>query len=248
MYGLIVAAGIFIAAWYAEQEAKINGVDTETVWSILAWVLIFGIIGARIFHVIDFWPYYSEDPWLILQIYRGGLGIFGGIFGGLIGLSLYSLKNKLSLNEILKFLDLAFSALPLGQFVGRWANFFNQEVYGLPSKLPWAIYIPEAKRFSQFVRFETYHPLFLYESIGCLVIFLVLFTLKHKFKTRVKLLDGDIFLMYLFTYGLLRLALEPLRIIRFEVYNFSVVSAISTILILASFFTLLLRKEGKKKA
>lgn len=243
MYGLIITAGIFIASWYAEKEAIHNKKDPDTIWGALLWLLIFGIIGARLFHVIDYWSYYSLNPVLIPQIYRGGLGIFGGILGGSVGLVIYCLKNKFTKKELLELFDITARALPLGQFIGRWANFFNNELYGLPSKLPWSIYIPPEKRLEGYINYSTYHPLFLYESIGSIFIFFILFIFKYKLKNKVKLLDGDLFLLYLLSYSILRFTLEPLRLTHWVVNGFNVIQLICIALALTSFLILLFRKE-----
>lgn len=242
MYGLVVTAGIFISTWFAEKELLNEKKEVEILWNALLWILIFGIIGARLFHVIDLWSYYSQNLILIPQIYRGGLGIFGGIIGGSLGLIVFCVKNKFSLAETLEFFDLVALSLPLGQFVGRWANYFNQELFGLPTKLPWAIFIPTFKRPEGFTKDHTFHPLFLYESIASLLIFFILFALKHKLQNKIKLLPGDLFLVYLFLYSLLRLALEPLRITHFVFYGFNVVSSISLIFAIFSLIILIKRK------
>jgi len=247
MYGLIVTASILISAWYAEKELEFEKKDTEPMWAALLWVLVCGLIGARLFHVFDYWNYYLQNPELIPQLWQGGLGIFGGIAGGLAGLALFGRKNRLSRTELLKLIDLGALVLPLGQFIGRWANYFNQEVYGLPSTLPWAIYIPFDKRLDAVLGFDTFHPLFLYESLGALVIFFILFSLKHLLKKRVRLLDGDLLLVYLLTYGFLRFILEPLRIVHWGLGNFNVVSSLSLALMIFSLLVLIFRKDGQNR-
>ena len=95
MYGLVVTAGIFIAAWYAGEEFAMQKEDKEIVWDALLWILIFGILGARLYHVVDLWPYYSQNPLLILQIWYGGLGIIGGIAGGIAGLLIFAQRKHI---------------------------------------------------------------------------------------------------------------------------------------------------------
>lgn len=223
MYGLIVTCGIFIAVWFAEQQLILAKKNPEILWNGLFWALFSGVAGARLYHVLDFWQYYMLNPLYIPQIWRGGLGIIGGIIGGLIGLLLYFKTHNISAKEQVQMLDIAALCLPLGQFVGRFANYFNQELYGRPTNLPWAIHIDLQHRSLGFEQFSTFHPLFLYESLACLLIFMVLFYLK----TRAKLLDGDILLLYLLSYGLLRFVLEPLRIAHWEIGLINVAQAIS---------------------
>lgn len=229
MYGLIVTVGIFIALWYAEKEQLYRGKKIEDIWNLFSLVLVLGLIGARIYHVFDYLNYYLQDPVKIVQIYRGGLGIYGAIFGGLTALLLFAKIKKWNRKEIIEVADIAGISVPLGQFVGRWANFFNQELYGLPSKNIFSIYISPEKRPLDYVNYKTFHPLFLYESVGTLIIFIFLFFLRHRFK---KLKPGIIFLTYIFLYGLLRIILEPLRIRTWEIANLNVTVVISAILML----------------
>ncbi len=247
MYGLIVTAGIFISAWYAEAEMINKKKDPEIVWGALVWVLVLGIIGARLFHVFDLWSYYSQSPILILEVWRGGLGIIGGIIGGILGLAIYSLKNGLKRTELLSLLDLAGASAPLGQAIGRWANYFNQELFGLPTKLPWGIYIPKDLRPGNYYTFTHFQPLFLYESLGSLLIFFLIFILRHKIKSKVKLLDGDVFLIYLSCYGTLRFLLENFRIQSWELGGINVIKTISAIFILFPCLILLLRRIKKNR-
>src|SRR3990167_3560626 len=104
MYGLVVTAGIFIAAWYAGEECVMQKEDKEIVWDALLWILIFGILGARIYHVINLWPYYSQNPMLIVEIWKGGLGILGGIAGGITGLLLFARRRKIQGRKLLKYI------------------------------------------------------------------------------------------------------------------------------------------------
>ncbi len=245
MYGAIVAAGIFIASWLAEQISIYEKKDSELTWDALLWSLIFGLVGARLFHVIDFWFYYSQNPIQILEIWKGGLGIFGAILGGLAGILLFAKRRGLGKKGTLWLLDLVGLTLPLGQAIGRWANYFNQELYGLPSKLPWSIYIGPEKRLMGFKSYSTYHPLFLYESLGDLLIFTLLFLIHNNpaflKKFKVKLVDGDIFLIYLTCYGILRFILEPLRIVHWEVLGINLVQTISLLPLLISFTVIIKR-------
>ena len=181
------------------------------------------LIGARLYHVIDFWQYYSVNPDKILATWEGGMGIYGGIMGGLLGLGAYSLykrfwvsKSKFLISNLkfltidfLKLADLAGIGLPLGQAVGRLGNFVNQELYGLPTRLPWGIYIPLEKRFASYQSWERFHPLFAYEAVWNLLVFtIILYVVNKKLVGR----PGTIFFLYLGLYGLGRFFLDFLRI------------------------------------
>ena len=216
-YALIILAGAMVAAWLATQEAKRRGKDPEMVWDMLPWLLIGGIIGARLWHVLTpsssnaamglTTQYYFQNPLEILKIWKGGLGIFGGIIGGAIALAIYCRANK---QNFFEWTDIIVPGLLIAQAIGRWGNFVNQEVYGPPSDLPWAIYIDPAHRLPGFETVERYHPLFLYESLLTLLGGLLLLYIARKYKD--KLFTGDLFLMYLVYYPLIRFGLEFIRL------------------------------------
>ncbi len=216
-YALIILAGAMVAAWLATQEAKRRGKDPEMVWDMLPWLLIGGIIGARLWHVLTpsssnaamglTTQYYFQHPLEILKIWKGGLGIFGGIIGGAIALAIYCRAQK---QNFFEWTDIIVPGLLIAQAIGRWGNFVNQEVYGPPSDLPWAIYIDPAHRLPGFETVERYHPLFLYESLLTLLGGLLLLYIARKYKD--KLFTGDLFLMYLVYYPLVRFGLEFIRL------------------------------------
>jgi phosphatidylglycerol:prolipoprotein diacylglycerol transferase len=204
-YGIIIAVAALSGFSLAGLEAKRRGEDPEHVFRMAILLVPLALIGARLYHVIDLWDFYSQNPSLIFG--GAGLGIFGAIAGGVIGLLIYSKWKRLS---ILRWLDIAAPGLILGQAIGRWGNFFNQELYGYPTDLPWAIYIDPANRLPGFGSFSHFHPLFLYESLwnflGC---FILLFTGR---KLGRRLPDGDIFLLYIIYYSVGRFFLEGFKI------------------------------------
>jgi phosphatidylglycerol:prolipoprotein diacylglycerol transferase len=177
------------------------------------------MIGARLYHVFSNpeggmvgWDYYREHPVEILYVWQGGLGIYGAIVGGLLGVLLYAWRAGL---RPLRWLDYGAPGLALGQAVGRWGNFVNQELYGPPTDLPWGLTIDPAHRIVPYNDLEKYppdtlfHPTFLYESLWCLLLFGGLAVVAQRFKPRLK--DGDIFFGYLIGYPLGRFFLEYLR-------------------------------------
>ena len=216
-YGLIIMLGALAAAWLATREARRRGENPELVWDGLVWVLIGGIIGARIWHILTPPPssvaigvttmYYLSHPLDAIAIWRGGLGIPGAVIGGVLALYLFCRRKKLN---FLTWVDIATPGLALGQAIGRWGNFVNQEIYGYPSDLPWAIKIDPQHRLPGFEDKETYHPLFLYESLWNLGTVVILLWLARKYED--SLLPGDVFLIYLILYPLGRFLLEFLRI------------------------------------
>jgi phosphatidylglycerol:prolipoprotein diacylglycerol transferase len=204
-YGIMIATGMLSAIGIAFIEAKRRGENTEHIINMALLVIPLGIIGARLYHVIDQWDYYLQNPGLIIG--GQGLGIFGGILGGARGLIIYTRWQKLS---TLRWLDIVAPGLILAQAIGRWGNFFNQELYGHPTDLPWAIYIDPAHRLPGYESYTHFHPLFLYESLWNLLGFAALMLLGRKLRHRLR--DGDIFFMYAIHYGIGRFFLEGLKL------------------------------------
>jgi len=216
-YGMLLMTGAVSATFVASRLLKSDRKNPEIAWDGLIWVLGFGVIGARLYHV--FTPsistvdqgktvaFFLTNPLEILNIPAGGLGIPGAIVGGVLGAYLFARRRKLAFSELL---DAAAPGLALGQAIGRWGNFVNQELYGLPTTLPWGIPIDPVNRLSGFERSERFHPLFLYESILNFINFLVLMWFWRN--KRDKLRAGDIFLIYLVMYPLERFLLEFLRL------------------------------------
>jgi len=208
-YGILLMTGAVAGAFLASREAKRRGHDPEMVWDLLIWLVIAGVIGARLWHVFTPPPsaiaagittkYYLTHPLDLINIRSGGLGIPGAVIGGAIALYFYARKHGLSFAE---WADIAAPSLALGQAIGRWGNFFNQELYGARSDLPWAIYI-EAEG-------ATFHPLFLYESLWNLANMAFLIWLSRRFSGRLK--TGDLLLTYLITYPVGRFLLDFLRL------------------------------------
>ncbi len=248
-YGVIIMVGAVLAAFLASKEAKFRKEDSEIIWDVLPWVLVAGIIGARLWHI--FTPPASmlidgKNPYLIhpldmLKIWNGGLGIPGAVMGGALALYIYCRKKKIS---FLIWVDIIAPGLALAQAVGRWGNFVNQEVYGLPSTLPWAIYIDPAHRLPGFENIATYHPTFLYESIWNLLNMGLLLLLAHRFSSKLK--AGDIFLVYLLFYSIGRFALEFVRIDYSPVAGLNINQTLMAVVFILSAIGLILRHVIKK--
>jgi phosphatidylglycerol:prolipoprotein diacylglycerol transferase len=216
-YALIILAGALLAAWLASRQAKKKGVNPELVWDMLPWLLMAGIVGARIWHILT--PpasmveqgittgYYLTHPLAMLNVRNGGLGIPGGVIGGAIALFFYARKHKIAFAT---WADIAAPGLALAQGIGRWGNFFNQEVYGAPTNLPWKLFIDSAHRLPEYKNVAYYHPLFLYEFLYNLLNMAVLLWIGTRFTKWLK--DGDIFLTYLIIYPVGRFFLEFLRL------------------------------------
>lgn len=249
-YALIIIAGALLGAYVASREARRRGLDADIVWDFLPWVLIAGIIGARIWHVltpdstmlIDGQNPYFLRPLDIFNIRNGGLGIPGAIMGGVLALWIYCRKKKLI---FMTWLDIIAPAVALGQAVGRWGNFFNQEVYGLPSNLPWAIKIDEAHRLPQYADVERYHPTFLYESIWNLLNMFILLWVARKFQDKLK--KGDVFFLYLVIYSFGRFFLEFIRIVYSPIAGINSNQTLMAIVFAASTIALIVRHLPGRK-
>jgi phosphatidylglycerol:prolipoprotein diacylglycerol transferase len=184
------------------------------VWSGLFWCLILAVVGARLYHVLTPSPSmgitpadYFRNPLQLINLRRGGLGIYGGLAGGALGLFLYTFRRRIS---PLRWADLGVVGVALGQFIGRWGNFVNQELYGRPSSLPWAVTIEPQYRLDGYENVSRFHPAFLYESLWNLLVFLVLYVLAVRYRPR--LLAGDLMGIYLILYAIGRILLETVRL------------------------------------
>jgi phosphatidylglycerol:prolipoprotein diacylglycerol transferase len=216
-YGIILMAGTMAGGWLAAREVARRGQDPEMVWDMLIWLVIGTIIGARLWHVFTPSPssiaegvttqWYFTHPLEMINLRRGGLGLPGGVIGGAVALFFYVRRNKMSFAG---WVDIIAPCLALGQAIGRWGNFFNQELYGAPTDLPWKLYIDPQHRLQGFANVEYYHPLFLYESLLNLANMFLLIWVTRKFKDILK--PGDVFLVYLVTYPVIRFFLEFLRL------------------------------------
>ena len=216
-YGILIMLGVLAAAILGRREADRRAQNGELVWDMLVWVLIAGILGARLWHIFTPSPsaeaqglttsFYLTHPLDALAIWNGGLGIPGAVIGGAIALYFFGRRHHLA---YLTWLDILVPGLALGQAIGRWGNFFNQELYGAPTSLPWAIYIDPQHRLPGFENQAYFHPTFLYESLWDVGNMFLLLWLSRRFKDRLK--TGDIFLVYLIVYPFGRFWLEFLRL------------------------------------
>ena len=217
-YGIVLMLGTVAGGFLASYEAKRRGHDPEMVWDLLVYLIIGGVIGARLWHIFTPPPssiaqgfttqYYLTHPLDAIAIWKGGLGIPGSVMGGLIALYFYT--RKYPAISFVEWTDISAPGLALGQAIGRWGNFFNQELYGAPTNLPWKIYIDPAHRLAGFQNEAYYHPLFLYESILNLLNMLLLLWIGRQYYDKLK--RGDVFNVYLIVYPVIRFSLDFLRL------------------------------------
>jgi phosphatidylglycerol:prolipoprotein diacylglycerol transferase len=238
-YGIMIASGCLAAIGISFIEARRRGEATAHVVNLAIIVIPLGIIGARLYHVIDQWQYYSQNPGLIIG--GQGLGIFGAVIGGALGLIIYTLWKRLT---TLRWLDIVAPGLILAQALGRWGNFFNQELYGYPTDLPWGIYIDPAHRLPGYEGFSHFQPLFLYESLWNLLGFAILMLCGRKLRLRLR--DGDSFFLYVIFYSIGRFFLEGLKINVWTLGGIPTARWITGLAIIAGVAAILFRHYGYK--
>jgi len=204
-YGLIIVFAIF-AGWYlAKNRARIYEIPQKIFDDpILLIPLVLSIAGARLYHVLDLWSYYGRNLADIIKIQNGGLGIWGGILGMILGFLIVVKLKKLDLSNSL---DLAAPSVILGQAIGRFGNYINQEGFGPPTNLPWGVPIDPENRPAQYLLYPRFHPTFFYEAILNLIFFILLLYLAGKVKIK-----GQIFALYLIFYSVARTISEFWRI------------------------------------
>ena len=205
-YGLMIALGILAAVALAGRRLARSGAGTrDDMSSIATWAVIGGIVGARLYHVATDWSSFSGDLGRIPMIWKGGLGIPGGLVGGVACGAYGARRRGVPIRELL---TAAAPAVALGQSIGRWGNWWNQELFGRATTLPWALQISDDRLPAGYPSGTTFHPTFLYESLWSLALCLLLLQLER----RVPLKPGRLFVVYLAGYFLGRFWIEGLRI------------------------------------
>ena len=196
-YGLIIAIGLILSVWYGLKRSKQFGLKEDDIIDGVLWIVPLAIICARLYYCIFKWDVYKDNPLSVLYIWKGGLAIYGGVIGAVLGIILFAKLKKVSLPAVL---DLVFTAFLIGQSIGRWGNFMNREAYGseTDSFLRMGLFDGE--------QWHYHHPTFLYESLWNLTGFILLHFLAKK-----RRYDGQIALCYVAWYGLGRAFIEGLR-------------------------------------
>ena len=230
-YGILIAAGALLAMLYAFKNCKRFGINPDKLIDAVIVGFITGIIGARLYYVIFYdFSYYMSHPLSILNLKEGGLAIYGGIIGALLG-GLPVIKHHKQ--NVLAVLDLVVIGFLIGQGIGRWGNFVNQEAYGVATDLPW-------RMVSEGTGGIGVHPCFLYESLWCLLGVLVLHLVCKK-----RQYDGQIFLLYLVWYGAERFVVEGLRTDSLYILNLRVSQLLALITALVGIFCLILFRNRR---
>ena len=251
-YGILITLGVVAAAVIGQIEAKRRGLNPEIILDMLFWLVIAGIIGARIWHILTPPPsmvergittmYYLTHPLEMLAIRNGGLGIPGAVIGGVIALWIYSKKHSL---DFLTWADVAAPGLALAQAIGRWGNFFNQELYGAPTNVPWKLFIDSAHRLPGYETISYYHPLFFYEFLWNLANAIFLLILARKFTKWLK--PGDLLWTYMIIYPIGRFFLDFLRMDASEVAGINANQTFMVFVALSGVILLIVRHKSFKR-
>ncbi len=208
-YALAILLGIFVAIWITDKRWQARGGQSGQIADVALWAVPAGIIGARLYHVMTDWSTYFGEGGLgfvaALKIWQGGLGIWGAVAGGALG-AWYACRRYGLLLPPLG--DALAPGLAVAQAIGRWGNWFNQELFGEPTTLPWGLEIDPANRPAGYEQFETFHPTFLYESLWCLFVAVAVWWLDRRFQMG----HGRVFATYVALYTLGRFFWELLRI------------------------------------
>lgn len=254
-YGIIIGLGILSGILLASYLAKKNGMNSDVVYDVAIYAVLFSVVGARLYYVIFSWEFYKDDLLSILNLREGGLAIYGAVIAAVVTVFVYTRIKKIS---FWKFTDIAAPALILGQILGRWGNFFNREAFGEYTNNLFAMQLPlDAVRRADVteqmlrnitvidgVRYIQVHPTFLYESLwNVAVLAILLWWMKYK------KFDGEIFLMYLFGYGAGRFWIEGLRTDQLQIghTNIAISQVLALVLVFVSGITIYIKTKKKSK-
>ena len=246
-YGLFIVSGILAATLISFKLGSKYDIKKDTIIDLAFWLIIAGLIGTRIYHVLLELPFYLDNPLDIFKVWEGGLAIHGGIIAGLITIWWFSWKHNINFWLLTSIIV---PGMALAQAIGRWGNYFNQEIYGTPTNLSWGIPIEFINRVPEFYNAEFFHPTFLYESLSNLIIFATLILLHKKLNTP-DLKYKIIIAIYLTLYSLLRLSLEFIRTDQTPVIlglRFPQIISLVIIVLIIGYFSLIFAKNKQNNA
>ena len=241
-YSIIILTGVIVAWILIRGEAKRFGIRSDFVTNLLFWTILMGILGARVYYVIFKWSYYSNHISEIFKVWEGGLAIHGGLIFGLITLIIYCKKYKMS---ILRMLDIATPYILFAQAIGRWGNFFNQEAYGTMTTLEHLRslkFIPDFFIYGMNINGNYYTPTFFYESLWCLLGFIILVIVRRFKYIRIGQTAG----LYMIWYGIGRFYIESLRLDSLMLGSFRVAQIVSGCMIIVGIIIILLQSRKPK--
>ena len=222
-YGLLISISVVMGLFISKKLAKSRNINPQYISDILPSLIICSIIGARAYYVIFEWKQYIGNNFFtslnfinnviqvpsFLAIWEGGIAIHGGLIGGFLSILFFCKSKNIHLKT---FLDVLIPSIILGQSIGRWGNFFNNEAFGTPTNLPWKLFIPIQNRPIEFINYQFFHPTFIYESLWNFLIFILLITIFYKQNKNKSIRAGFISCLYLICYSFGRFWIEGLRI------------------------------------
>ncbi len=222
-YGLLISISVVIGLFISKKLAKSRNINPQYISDILPSLIISSIIGARAYYVIFEWRQYSGNNFFtsfdlfnnviqipsFLAIWQGGIAIHGGLIGGFLCILFFCKFKNIHLKT---FIDILIPSIILGQSIGRWGNFFNNEAFGIPTDLPWKLFIPIQNRPIEFINYQFFHPTFIYESLWNFLIFILLITIFYQQNNKNSVRPGFIGCLYLIGYSFGRFWIEGLRI------------------------------------
>lgn len=239
-FGVITAVAVLVAIMVTIWQACIRQEASEAVVDMALYGVPASLLMARVYYVAANWQLYCDNPMEIFAIWHGGLALHGALLGFLLSVYLYAKHHKLSLWN---WLDIFAPGLAIGQVIGQWGNFINQEAFGYPTDLPWGIYIDYIHRPQGYEQFDFFHPVFLYLSLWNLLIFVVLIGLAwYQCKSR-RLQSGTIFLLNIILYAAGRLVVEGIRLDSEIIGGFRLAQIVSVINIIISLWLLSYRHK-----
>ena len=222
-YGLLISISVVIGLFISKKLAKSRNINPQYISDILPSLIISSIIGARAYYVIFEWKQYSGNNFFtsfdlfnnviqipsFLAIWQGGIAIHGGLIGGFLCILFFCKSQNIHLKT---FIDILIPSIILGQSIGRWGNFFNNEAFGIPTDLPWKLFIPIQNRPIEFINYQFFHPTFIYESLWNFFIFILLIIIFYQQNNKNSVRPGFISCLYLIGYSFGRFWIEGLRI------------------------------------
>lgn len=239
-YSVLILISFIIGYFLIINRSKTKNIDISFISDLIFYVMIFCILGARIYYCIFNLDYYSKNILDIFKVWEGGLAIHGGIVAGIITIFFYSKKKDISL---LKLLDIFAPALVLGQAIGRWGNFFNMEAYGPQTTLNvlQKLNVPQFIIDGMYIDGSYHHPTFLYESLGCLLIFIIIMLLRNIKNIK----EGVVTSIYLILYGVIRFFIEGLRQDSLMLFNIKIAQLVSMIMIVLGLYLFIYKRLKK---